>query len=69
MDVYTKPLYYEIAFSFVNPQKQADLFEEFIRKYSRIEVERFLDLGCGPALQLRELAKRGYEAVGLDIHS
>ena len=69
MDVYTKPLYYEIAFSFVNPQKQADLLEEFIRKYSRIEVERFLDLGCGPALQLRELAKRGYEAVGLDIHS
>lgn len=25
-----------------------------------------LDIGCGPSLQLREAARRGYEAVGLD---
>jgi SAM-dependent methyltransferase len=26
-----------------------------------------LDIGCGPALQLREMARRGYETAGLDI--
>lgn len=40
MPVYTEPEYYEIAFSFITAQKQVDLFEEFIAKYSRIEVNR-----------------------------
>lgn len=64
--IYRYPLYYEIAFSFVDPVKQADLFERFIRKYSHIEVRKFLDIGCGPGLQLREIARRGYKAIGLD---
>lgn len=67
--VYGKPLYYEIAFSFIDAKKQVDLFERFIKKYSKIKVKRFLDIGCGPSLQLREIAKRGYEAVGLDSSS
>jgi SAM-dependent methyltransferase len=66
MKVYQKPLYYEIAFSFVDVPEQVDLFERFIRKYSGIPVRRALDIGCGPGLQLREMARRGYEAVGLD---
>ena len=53
MPVYDEPLYYEIAFSFMDSAKQADLFEEFIEKHSGIEVKRFLDIGCGPVLQLR----------------
>ncbi len=65
-DIYRYPLYYEIAFGFVDPVKQVDLFERFIRKYSQIEVKKFLDIGCGPGLQLREIARRGYEAIGLD---
>jgi len=67
MPVYAEPLYYEIAFSFIDPEKQVDLFEEFIGEYSKIEVKRLLDIGCGPSLQLREAARRGYEAVGLDL--
>jgi len=67
MAVYSHPLYYEVAFSFVDAKKQVDLFERFIKKYSKIEVRRFLDIGCGPSLQLREIARRGYEAVGLDL--
>jgi len=66
MAVYNKPLYYEIAFGFVDAMKQADLFKKSIDKYSRVRVKRVLDIACGPSLQLRELAKRGYEAVGLD---
>jgi SAM-dependent methyltransferase len=66
MPVYDEPLYYEIAFGFVDVPKQIDLFEKFIQRYSNIPVRRVLDIGCGPSLQLRELARRGYEAVGLD---
>ena len=29
-------------------------------------MKRFLDAGCGSSLQLREIVKRGYEAIGLD---
>ncbi len=66
MSVYSEPLYYEIAFGFVDAVGQVDLFEAFIEKHSKIRVRSFLDIGCGPALQLREIARRGYEAVGLD---
>ncbi len=59
-------MYYEIAFGFIDAVRQVDLFEDFIEKYSHIGVRRFLDIGCGPALQLREIAGRGYEAFGID---
>jgi len=66
LDVYAQPLYYEVAFSFFDPKGQVDCFEEIIKRLSRIRVKRFLDIACGPSLQLREIARRGYEAVGLD---
>ncbi len=66
MSVYEEPLYYEIAFSFVNPKEQADFFEILIKKFSKIEVKRFLDIACGSSLQLREIVRRGYETIGLD---
>jgi len=66
MDIYCNPLYYEVAFSFFDVKKQVDGFERVIEKYSRARVKRCLDVCCGPSLQLRELAKRGYECVGLD---
>ena len=66
MKVYNAPLYYEIAFGFISAKKQVDLFEKFITKYSRIKVKCILDIGCGPSLQLREIATRGYRAIGLD---
>ena len=62
---YRRPLYYEIAFP-IDSKKQVNLFEKFIEKYSKRNVKRFLDICCGPSLQLREIAKRGYDAVGLD---
>jgi SAM-dependent methyltransferase len=67
MEIYRNPLYYEIAFSFFDVRKQVDTFELIIREFSKIRVKRFLDVACGPSLQLREIARRGYEAVGLDI--
>lgn len=67
--IYDQAKYYEIAFSFVDQKKQADLFEQFIKKYGKIKVETVLDLACGTALQLREMAKRGYKSIGLDDSS
>ena len=67
MRLYDKALYYEIAFGFVDSKAQADLFEKYAKRFSKIKVKRFLDIGCGHAPQLRELAKRGYGAVGLDM--
>lgn len=67
MEIYKHPLYYEIAFSFFDVKKQIDSFQKLISEFSRIKVNRFLDIACGPSLQLREIAERGYEAVGLDI--
>ena len=64
--IYDQARYYEIAFSFIDAKKQGDLFEQFIRKYDKTKAESVLDLGCGTALQLREMAKRGYKAIGLD---
>jgi SAM-dependent methyltransferase len=66
VSVYNEPLYYEIAFSFVDIPNQVDLFEKFVKKHSDIPVSRILDIGCGPSQQLREFAKRGYETIGLD---
>lgn len=67
MDIYKNPLYYEIAFSFFDVKKQIDTFESIISRFSKTKVKRFLDIACGPSLQLREIASRGYEAVGLDL--
>lgn len=67
--IYKQAKYYELAFSFVEPKKQADLFEEFIEKYSEIEVNSILELACGTALQIRELAKRNYKTIALDSSS
>ena len=64
--IYNQPFYYEIAFNFVNVKKQIDLFEKFIKKYSKVKVKRVLDIACGPSLQLRELIRRGYYGTGLD---
>ena len=66
-EVYRNPKYYEIAFSFRDIPAEVDVFEALIKQYSRIPVSRVLELGCGPAPHLAELARRGYTYVGLDL--
>lgn len=64
--LYDNPLYYEIAFSFRDINKEVDVFEESIRRYSSIPVHRVLELACGTAPHSQELVSRGYEYVGVD---
>jgi len=68
MYIYNYPLYYEIAFGFIDPKKQADFFEKLIKRYSKRKIKTFLDIACGTSLQLRELAKRKYNCIALDIN-
>ncbi len=67
MELEKYPLYYEIAFSFFDPKVQVDTFEKIIKRFSKISVRKFLDICCGPSLQLREIARRGYDVIGLDL--
>jgi SAM-dependent methyltransferase len=66
-EVYDDPKYYELAFSFRDIPAEVDVFEALITQYSRIPVSQVLELGCGPAPHLVELARRGYRYVGLDL--
>jgi len=64
--VYRHPLYYEIAYGFIDPVASVDLMQEFIEFYSGAQVQTVLEICCGPALQLREFARRDYHCIGLD---
>lgn len=66
---YDHPEYYEIAFSYQQVERQVDFFDEVADRFFKGKVRRFLDIGCGPSPQLREIVRRGYEAVGLDINA
>lgn len=68
LDLYDKPEYYEIAFSYRNISAEVDTIEESIRRYSRIPVRTVLELGCGSSPHLGELAARGYKYVGVDLN-
>jgi len=65
--LYDNPKYYEIAFSFREIYHEVDVFEEAIKKFSRIPVKRVLEIGCGNSPHLEELIKRGYEYIGIDL--
>jgi len=65
--VYHHPKYYELAFSFRDITGEVDVFETLIAQYSQIPVSRVLELACGPAPHLKELVRRGYTYVGLDL--
>jgi SAM-dependent methyltransferase len=66
-DVYSNPKYYEIAFSYRDIPAEVDVLEQVIQQYSHIPVSTVLELGCGPAPHLAELARRGYQYIGLDL--
>ena len=66
-DVYENPKYYEIAFSYRDIAAEVDVLEQAIQQYSQIPVSTVLELGCGPAPHLVELARRGYQYIGLDL--
>jgi SAM-dependent methyltransferase len=66
MGLYDDPFYYDIAFSFRNFPAEVDVFETLIGRHSGRPVKRILEIACGNAPHLEEIARRGYEFVGVD---
>jgi hypothetical protein len=64
--LYDYPVYYETAFSFRDIHREAEVFDECIRQYSRVPVRRVLELGAGTAAHMEEWASRKIEYVGID---
>ncbi len=67
-NLYDEPKYYEIAFSFRNISSEVDVLEEIIELHSKIPVSSILELGCGTCPHMKELVKRSYHYIGLDIN-
>lgn len=68
--LYELPDYYDVLFP-RDYAAECDFFEAcLVRHGPVVKAERsFLELGCGPARNARELGGRGYRAVGLDLSS
>jgi SAM-dependent methyltransferase len=66
MNVYQRPRYYEIAFSFRDFRKEVDFFEAAMRKFSAVKVQGVFELGAGTCPYLEEWHTRGYRYFGLD---
>ncbi|AHL22195.1 class I SAM-dependent methyltransferase [Thermococcus nautili] len=47
---------------------EIDFVEELFRKEAERGVKKILDLACGTGIPTLELARRGYEVTGLDLH-
>jgi SAM-dependent methyltransferase len=67
-DLYNYPRYYDMAFSFRDIRREVDVFEQCFHRHSKIRIRRVLEMACGPSPHLEELARRGYEYVGLDVN-
>lgn len=66
--LYDHPEYYDIAFSFRNYATEAAFLKECVKRYSKIPVQRVLELGCGTAPHAGELVKHNFQYIGLDIN-
>jgi hypothetical protein len=67
MQVYDNPKYYEIAFSFRDIPKEVDFIEQVVKNESRITVKTFLEIASGNSPHMKELCKRGYGYIGLEL--
>ncbi len=64
-EVYGNPKYYDLGFSW-DPSKELEFLEACFKHYGFSYSRRVLELGCGTGRLLIGLARRGYEAVGID---
>jgi SAM-dependent methyltransferase len=64
-EIYSNPKWYDLGFSW-DPSKELDFLEACFKRYGFSSTRRVLELGCGTGRLLIGLARRGYEAVGID---
>lgn len=66
-ELYRNPLYYEIAFSFRDLDRQMAVMEEAMDRYSRIPVTRVLEIACGNGPHVPLWLRHGRQYVGIDL--
>jgi SAM-dependent methyltransferase len=65
---YDHPEWYELGFLKDTP-RECRFLEDVFRKYVPFPVKRILETGCGSGRLVREMARRGYQATGLDLNT
>lgn len=60
-------LYYDLLYSHRDVKSEVDFLERAFREYSIKPVKSVIDIGCGTGLHSIELAKRGYQVLGVDV--
>jgi SAM-dependent methyltransferase len=66
MTIYDCPEYYDIAFSYRSYAAEVKVMREVIRRFSRIPVQRVLEIACGHCPHAPALVQKGYSYVGID---
>ncbi len=65
-EVYSHPLYYDVAFGW-DPTPEVEFYLEVFERHAG-SVRTVLELGCGTGRLLTEVARRGPYCVGLDVN-
>lgn len=60
-------LFYDAFMQDVDYGAWCDFYEECFRKFSTVNVERIVDIGCGTGSITVPMAARGYKMTGLDL--
>jgi SAM-dependent methyltransferase len=66
--MYRKPRLYDAAFGFRDIPAECDGLLKLAARYGVAQPKSVLELACGPAHHLRELARRGFDCHGIDIN-
>src|SRR5215469_10234857 len=66
--IYENPRLYDLAFSFRDIEQECDGILGLARAHGVRAPKRVLELACGPGHHLREFARRGIAAVGIDLN-
>lgn len=65
--LYENPRLYDLAFSFRDLKRECDGLLALAREHGLENPKSVVELACGPAHHLRELARRGLSAHGVDV--
>jgi SAM-dependent methyltransferase len=68
LPLYRQPELYDIAFGFRDVPAECDGIVALAARHGATRPKAFLELACGPAHHLRELASRGMQSIGVDIN-
>ena len=65
--IYENPRLYDLAFSFRDIAQECDGLTALAREHGAREPRSVLEIACGPGHHLREFARRGLAAYGVDV--